>query len=265
LSRYLFSVDLEEDGSGRLPELTGRYLDFLGRHDARATFFVVGEVARSDPDLIRRIAGEGHEIGCHSDAHLPLDRQDPGSFRDDLRRNLDALAAAGATSIRGYRAPFFSLTAATAWAYPTLAELGFAYSSSVLPAPSPLYGWPGFGAEPRRMGGVLELPITRLPWRLLPVPMGGGVYFRILPRRLLRRAFELARRRRTTVLGYFHPYDIDTEAKRGTFRGHGAASPINWLLHANRRDVFGRLEAILASGFTLETYAAFAAGEGRDG
>ena len=55
---------------------------------------------------------------------------------------------------------------------------------SVLPARSPLYGWPGFGPEPRQVGTILEMPITLHPW--LRVPLAAGVYFRVLPFLLVR-------------------------------------------------------------------------------
>lgn len=260
---YLFGVDLEdvrlqapggERYAPRVAHNVARYLDFLRRHDARGTFFVVGEVARAEPDLIRRIAGEGHEIACHSDRHVPLDRQDPATFREDVVRNVEALLSAGAVKVDGYRAPCFSLTEATRWAWPVLAELGFTWSSSVLPARSPLYGWPGFGQAPRGMDGVLELPMTLLPWRLLPVPMGGGVYFRTLPMQILRRALETRRKAGDVVLGYVHPYDIDARQERFPHPGFGRWSPYNWLMYANRAKMMDRLEAVAALGFAIRSY-----------
>jgi polysaccharide deacetylase family protein (PEP-CTERM system associated) len=262
---YLFSVDVEDprlelaDGErrpARVPALIDLYLDFLRRRDARGTFFVVGEVARLHPETIRQIAAEGHELACHSDSHLPLDRLGQGRFRDDLRRNLDALGEAGAGPIHGYRAPCFSLTARTGWAYEALAELGFIYSSSVLPARSPLYGDPGFGIEPRLIEGVVELPVTLLPFRILPIPMG-GLYFRILPRPVLRRALAARRRRGEAVLSYHHPYDIDTE-QYYTHSGFRRWGPLDLLMRANRGSVMERLEMAESLGFSFAAYGPYA-------
>jgi polysaccharide deacetylase family protein (PEP-CTERM system associated) len=250
---FLFSVDVEDAGDRTpLADLIERYLDFLRIRKAKATFFIVGEVARRHRDLIGSIAREGHEIGCHSDAHVPLDRQDRGTFRDDLRRNLEALATAGVERPRGYRAPCFSLTERTRWAYPILAEQGFTYSSSVLPARNPLYGWPGFGEAPRMMEGVLEMPISLLS-AMLPVP-AGGVYFRTMPMPLLRRALARRQRRGEPVLTYFHPYDIDGARSDRPHPGHSRWSPYNWLLQANRGRTMARLEAIGRLGFDYRTY-----------
>lgn len=262
---YLFSVDVEDprtalpDGEAlapRVPQLVEAYLQFLDRHAAKGTFFVVGEVARRHPEVVRRIADAGHELGCHSDAHVPLDRQDQARFRDDLQRNLAALRAAGAGEIGGYRAPCFSLVAETRWAYDVLAELGFAYSSSVLPAPSPLYGWPGFGG-PRLFGSLVELPMTLLPLRWLPLPVG-GVYFRVLPRPLLRWALGRSRTRGEAVLGYHHPYDIDTEQlfTHAEFRRGGL---YDRLMRANRGAVLPRLDMARRLGFSFAPYGPYAA------
>jgi polysaccharide deacetylase family protein (PEP-CTERM system associated) len=259
---YLFGVDLEDvrfmaaEGErlrDSVEHSTARYLDFLRGKGATATFFVVGDVARAYPHLVRTIAQEGHEIACHSDRHVPLDRQDREAFRDDLLRNLDALAAAGAPAPSGYRAPCFSLTARTRWAYGVLAELGFRYSSSVLPARSPIHGWPGFGEAPRLMSGVVEIPMTLVHRRLLRLPLGGGVYFRALPKPILRRAFA-RRAAGGAVPGYLHPYDIEEDQERIAFPGFSRGGIANRLLHYNRGAVFDRLEMVADLGFTFAPY-----------
>lgn len=261
MSEYLFSVDVEdprlelpagERHPARVPALVDTYLDFLSRHRSKGTFFVVGEVARRHPEMIGRIVAEGHEIGCHSDSHVPLDRLGQAAFRDDLQRNLDALRAAGAGTIEGYRAPCFSLTAETGWAYEKLAEVGFAYSSSVLPARSPLYGSPAFGTAPRLIEGIVELPVTLLGFRILPVPIG-GLYFRVLPRPLLRRALARRGTLGEAVAGYHHPYDIDTK-QTFTHAGFRRWSPFDLLMRTNRGAVLPRLEMAKSLGFDFAPY-----------
>ncbi len=261
---FLFSVDLEEfyavEGAPAfrctpLPELAEIYLAFLRRHGMKATFFVVGEVARKYPETVRAIAAEGHELGCHTDTHRTLDEHTPASLRDDLSRNLEAVRAAGASALKGFRAPILSLTERTQWAYAVLAELGFEYSSSVLPAPNPLHGWPGFTNKPRRIDGVLELPITLARFGPLEVPIGAGTYFRCLPRFFIRRSFRALARAGAPVLGYFHPYDVDTRQEHVLHRGVGGNRFLNALLYVNRGGTVERLESVAASGFKIMTYA----------
>lgn len=54
---------------GPSPGETERVLDLLRDHDAKATFFVVGEKAARHPDLLRRILAEGHSLGNHTQTH----------------------------------------------------------------------------------------------------------------------------------------------------------------------------------------------------
>jgi polysaccharide deacetylase family protein (PEP-CTERM system associated) len=264
---YLFSVDVEdarlmipngERFRPRVQPMTLRYLDWLDRHGFSATFFVVGDVARRHPDLVREIARRGHEIGCHSNRHIPLDQQSPDEFRADLSECIEALARCDVGAIVGYRAPTFSLTRTTSWAYEILSALGIQYSSSVLPAPNPLYGWPEFGAAARRMpSGVLEIPMTLGRVGPLRVPIGGGVYFRALPFSLIARA--IARAPDDVVTGYFHPYDIDEDQERYMHAGIKDNRFYHWLMFLNRRGVFGRLDRLIANGHRIETYASYAA------
>jgi len=263
---YLFSVDLEDvrlslpDGEKYRPRVepnTLRYLDWLDTHGFHATFFTVGEVARRYPDLVREIARRGHEVACHSNLHVTLDKQSPEEFRADVSAALEALAACGADHVVGYRAPTFSLTAKTAWAYDVLRDLGFTYSSSVLPAPNPLFGWPEFGSQARRVdAGLLEIPMTLTRVGPMRVPVGGGVYFRILPLPLIAWAMS---RTSEAVTGYFHPYDIDTEQEKFMHADLHGNRLFHHLMYMNRGGVFAKLDKLVARGHRVETYAAYAA------
>lgn len=252
MSSLLLSVDLEdvrdwvEDGHryrAAVPENSARYLEEFRRWGVKATFFVVGEVARRYPQLIGKIVDAGHELACHGDLHLQLDKLSPGEFRADMERNRAALENAGGRGITGFRAPTFSLTARTAWAHEILADLGFTYSSSVLPAVNPLYGWPEFGATARQVaGGLWELPVTlyRLPF--LRVPMAGGVYFRVLPYFLSRWGIGDSIARGEPVVTYFHPYDIDTGQERFMHPDLGGKRHLNLLMYIGRSRLLRRLE-----------------------
>jgi hypothetical protein len=179
---------------------------------------------------------------------------------------LEALARCDAGTVTGYRAPTFSLTAKTQWAYDVLAELGFTYSSSVLPAPNPLFGWPEFGAAARRMpSGVLEIPMTLTRVGPLRVPVGGGVYFRALPFRVIAWAMQRGAADDAAVTGYFHPYDIDTESERFMHADIHGNRFYHWLMYFNRDKVFGRLDRLVDAGHRVETYASYAARMGATG
>ena len=75
---------------GPSPRCTPQLLDGLRDLGAKATFFVVGCQAVKDPDIVRRIADEGHQVGNHSYVHAALDQLTPAQALADLEKN-DAL------------------------------------------------------------------------------------------------------------------------------------------------------------------------------
>ena len=76
---------------GPSPRCTPRLLDGLAEYGARATFFVVGCQTVKDPDIVRRIAAEGHQVGNHSYDHPQLDSLTCAQALDDLQKNDDLL------------------------------------------------------------------------------------------------------------------------------------------------------------------------------
>jgi polysaccharide deacetylase family protein (PEP-CTERM system associated) len=264
---FLFSVDLEDIRQlvpcgdrlrDRVEATTEEILAFLERHDARCTFFTTGDVARRYPALVARIAAAGHEIGCHSDVHVPLDRKDPASLREELQVCFDAYARVGVDRVHGYRAPIASLTKETRWAYDVLREQGFRYSASVLAARSPLYGWPDFGPDrPRRVDGFWELPVSLVQLPGLRVPFAGGVYFRVLPYALIRRCFRRRLAAGEAVLGYLHPYDVDREQERFMYPEINESRLYNRLMHHGRAKVIPRLERLMELGAPITTFDDF--------
>lgn len=253
-SDLLFSIDLEDvrdqvDGGTRykeaVPENTHRYLDFLKSNNAHGTFFIVGNVARKYPSLINEIATEGHEIACHSDTHIQLNKLTPEEFAEDLSRNMDALYKAGASDVIGYRAPTFSLTASTQWAYRCLDEAGLKYSSSVLPAANPLYGWKAFGQDVKQVDGILEIPITLHKLPFLRVPMAGGVYFRIIPSLLINYSARRHIKNSRPITTYLHPYDIDQGQEKFMHPDLDNKAYLNYLMYVNRTGVFSKLNKLI--------------------
>jgi polysaccharide deacetylase family protein (PEP-CTERM system associated) len=264
---FLFSVDLEDirqlvpEGErlrDRVEATTDEILAFLARHEARCTFFTTGDVARRYPALVARVAAAGHEVGCHSDLHVPLDRKDAEGFREELLRCLEVYAAAGVTGVCGHRAPIASLTGETRWAYDVLREQDFLYSASVLAARNPLYGWPEFGRdEPKRMHGVWELPVSLVSLPGLRVPFAGGVYFRVLPYALIRSCFRRRLAAGQPVLGYLHPYDVDCEQERFMYPEIGGSRLYNRLMHHGREKVIPRLERLMTLGAPITPFRDF--------
>lgn len=252
---FLFSIDLEDVRSGvengnvykdRVVDNTVQYLEWLRECNFKCTFFTLGEIADKYPDLIKEIVKDGHEMACHTYDHQPLDKHTPDSFKKNMEKNVNSLLKAGAKDVKGFRAPVFSLTKKTSWAHKVLSELNFKYSSSVLPAKNPLYGWPEFGASVKRMeNDLIEIPMTLGRFGPLNVPIGGGVYFRCLPFPFIKHAFNNKFNKGEVVLGYFHPYDLDTEQERFMHGGINNSKFFNFLMYYNRKNLIPRLNKLV--------------------
>jgi peptidoglycan/xylan/chitin deacetylase (PgdA/CDA1 family) len=91
---------------GPNPAITPNLLDLLDRHNAHATFFLIGQYARQCPDLMREIVARGHVIGNHTETHPNLFLHGPSQIREELRRCQDAIANALNTAPKWFRPPF---------------------------------------------------------------------------------------------------------------------------------------------------------------
>ena len=204
---------------------TERILEQLARHGVRSTFFVLGEVIRDHPDLVRRMVAEGHEIGCHGMHHQPLWQTDRERFRDELRQfRAIAREKLGDVPIIGFRAPTFSLDRRTAWALEVLHEEGFEYDSSIFPAKVKMYGVPEAPVGIYRPdatdlarhdpnGPLVEFPVAIASWGPLRLPVGGGFYLRALPFAMFRWSLDHILRTRPFAL-YLHPRETHPEKQR---------------------------------------------------
>jgi peptidoglycan/xylan/chitin deacetylase (PgdA/CDA1 family) len=93
------------------PDWTPRVLDLLRERRVRATFFLVGERAARAPDLVRRIAGEGHEVANHSWSHRSLWLCGPRATEAEVGRAHEYLAGLTGTEPRHFRPPWGMLNA----------------------------------------------------------------------------------------------------------------------------------------------------------
>jgi polysaccharide deacetylase family protein (PEP-CTERM system associated) len=191
---------------------THRVLDILDEAGARATFFVVGAVGESNPDLVREVAGRGHEIGSHTYFHEPISRLRADEFKADVSRSRQQLQDLTGQPVLGFRAPEFSVGHLAHWSFRVLAEVGFAYDSSVFPTTAARYGIPDAPLSPfpiETAGGTLwEFPLATWDLGRRRLPAAGGSYFRLLPLPALRCALSQAEAARRPAVLYFHPYEF---------------------------------------------------------
>lgn len=95
---------------GPHPDHTPRLLDVLKSHGVVATFFVVGFQAERHPDIVRRIAAEGHALGHHSYFHSDPEQTTTRQLMDEISRTTDLLASITGHRPRMFRPPFGKLT-----------------------------------------------------------------------------------------------------------------------------------------------------------
>lgn len=211
----ILSIDLEPWHETSCVEETVYLLDLMRRKRATATFFVVGAVARGEPDLVRRIAAEGHEVGSHGWDHDPIYAKSPSKFRDDMKRSFETLSELAGYRIAGYRAPHFSITPDTYWALDALADIGFKYDSSIFPIAGARYGIPQFPRYPVRVTrnhrSIVEVPLSTVRTLGNNLPVAGGGYFRLLPYSLIERSVRSVNADGLPFVAYCHPYEFQRD------------------------------------------------------
>ena len=90
---------------GPNPVATPRILDVLQRERVKATFFILGRHADRWPELVKRVADEGHQVGNHGYYHRKLHRRTPSYVRDDLSRGTESIERACGVRPQVFRAP----------------------------------------------------------------------------------------------------------------------------------------------------------------
>jgi polysaccharide deacetylase family protein (PEP-CTERM system associated) len=213
------SVDQWDSFASRIENNTARLLSIFDDLDTRATFFTLGWVAKRYPKLVREIADRHHEIACHSNVHRSVCALTADEFRDDTLQAKRLLEDVTGIAVRGYRAPSFSITRGSLWAFEILADLGFSYDSSIFPIKHSNYGMPRaprFAFLIKTVSGLIaEFPMPTLKIGKVRAPIGGGAYLRLLPYWYTRwgiRFINTNEDRPACV--YVHPWELDSEQPR---------------------------------------------------
>lgn len=201
----------------RVADNVARLLDLLDEFKVKATFFVLGWVAERLPLLVKEIQARGHEIACHGYGHQLIYRIGPQAFREDIRRAKQVLEQIAGVAVQGYRAPTYSITSDSLWAFDLLIEEGFSFDSSVFPVYHDTYGMPDAPRFPymvqRAAGSIQEFPLSTLPltlagWRY-QLPIAGGGYLRLLPVHLIKWGIDQINEQGKPAVLYLHPWEID--------------------------------------------------------
>ena len=190
-------------------------LQILKNTNTKATFFVLVHVAESHPELVLEIHHNGHEIASHGYNHRFVYQQSPEDFEADVSRSINLLSSIIGQPILGYRAPYFSITKKSLWAFPILQKLGLKYDSSIFPVHNHRYGIPDASRLPYKTSeGLLELPLATFPVGKMNVPYAGGVYFRFFPYRVFSQMLHQLNKVNEFGVFYLHPWELDYQQPR---------------------------------------------------
>lgn len=228
LAMNILSIDLEEWYTYELFKKGPRsyyephlnyYLDLVldrfEQNNIKATFYCLGIIARSHPEIINKIVSKGHEIGCHSDVHSFIGRMSPLEFENDTKKAIGSLEDVVGEKIVHYRAPAFSISEKTSWALEILINQGIQYDSSIFPSNRSFGGFPSFSeSKPTiietKSGSIKELPMNYANFAGNRIMFTGGGYFRLLPYPLIKKMMNES----DYNMSYFHLRDFDEHQKK---------------------------------------------------
>jgi polysaccharide deacetylase family protein (PEP-CTERM system associated) len=199
---------------------TLRVLDILDgfAFKPRATFFILGWVAKRLPALVREISNRGHEVASHGYGHTLCHEMDSAAFFEDLISSKAILEDITGQAVIGYRAPSFSINDQ---ALNLVRETGYLYDASFNSFSSnSRYGNLDLSGFSKKSGvyqitnNFLEIPISNLRFNNHILPLGGGGYFRLLPFPFFKQGIHSVLKKEKAFVFYAHPWEFDPNQPR---------------------------------------------------
>jgi polysaccharide deacetylase family protein (PEP-CTERM system associated) len=235
LSAHIFTIDVEDwfhisdlentplvstwhEYESRVERNLRDLLDLLDSHGVKATCFFLGWIGEKFPSLVRETARRGHEVASHGYAHELVYEITPETFRTDLRQSKQILEDCFGGAVQGYRAPGFSITPQTPWAWDILAEEGFRYDSSVFASNRSFGGdpdaYPKPHVRPSGKSGVIAMPLRPARAFGKSLIFSGGGYLRLLPTSMITFLADRLATPDAPIIYYIHPREIDVDQPR---------------------------------------------------
>ncbi|GAB62990.1 MAG: DUF3473 domain-containing protein [Candidatus Jettenia sp.] len=197
----------------RIIKNTDKILDLFRSYNIKATFFVLGYIALKEPDLIKTIKDEGHEIATHGFYHRRVFEMTEREFEEDVGKSVSTISSITGSRVFGFRAPEWSIRKETPWALKILRKLGILYDSSMVPLTR--MGSRDFPRYPCKFdtdyGEIWEFPLTtvRLFWERLPFT--GGLPLRMFPYFYILSKIQRINWEGYPAIVYIHPWEFDME------------------------------------------------------
>jgi len=196
-----------------------KILEMLRRNDTLATFFVVGELLETNPEIFDKITENEHEIAFHTMYHTRIDSP---NFKENFRNEIEKFSKLTNKKSKGFRAPTFSLNETSSWIIDLLSEYDYIYDSSIVPAKTDLYGTPNAEIKPYRISSdslendtvdskLIEFPLLVTKILGKKVPAAGGFYLRTLPMRVIKNAIRQYEKQEIPASFYIHSWELTPE------------------------------------------------------
>jgi len=196
-----------------------KIIELLRKTETSATFFVVGKLLETNPEILDKIVENDHEIAFHTMNH---DRIDTDEFKNNFTNEIQTFSKLTNKNSKGFRAPTFSLNETSSWIINSLEKLNYMYDSSVVPAKTDLYGMPNAEIAPYRIsskslekdnhdGKLVEFPILVTKFLGKKIPAGGGFYLRTLPTRIIKNAINNYQKQEIPATFYIHSWELTPE------------------------------------------------------
>jgi len=217
-SRYWLTIDIENLDSTNFnilwtkePKLNydclvDNWIETTNLLDVKSTCFMLGNFAKENPKIVKKLHSAGHEIASHGMQHDLVNKIPLNKWHSSLIESKETIEDITGNRVFGYRAASWSMPFEEEY-YETLLKAGYKYSSSYFPFRTYMYGNKIDKKNPFRvatkLGDILEIPVPKFF-----IPFAGGFYFRILPVWLQRVMHHNLNKNGTKSIFYIHPYEL---------------------------------------------------------
>lgn len=229
MKKYFLTLDLEEwyhleylkeykDVINSKQRFAPKVIPFLKKMADKGvylTVFVLEDIAKDDPQLIKEIAKMGHEIACHGKHHELVYQLSKEEFRTVIGESKKTLEEITGLPVKGYRAPCFSMENDK---LDVLWDLGFLYDASLIRFKEhKLYNVMDM-SEFKKMESMIhkkkdkyefETPTLEILGKSIPI--SGGGYFRLFPLWLMKYFMKKHWEKEANFMFYIHPFEIVNE------------------------------------------------------
>jgi polysaccharide deacetylase family protein (PEP-CTERM system associated) len=203
---------IDETGSFRVVPLMKEFLKKLDELNIKATFFILGELAEDNSQMLKEIASKGHTIGCHGFDHDLLYNKSNKEFEEQVTKAKQILEKVTGSKVEGYRASCFSMEDEK---LEILEKIGFKYDSSFIKFEQhnlyrmlKMTGFKKVESLIHLKDNFHEIEIPTVKVLKFNIPISGGGYIRLFPLWLLKLLLKKYQKTEENFLLYLHPFEL---------------------------------------------------------